>query len=126
MTFKKLKDIITPDDDYDDYEEMTSDKRGFDKTKAAKANMANVKLVMFQPRTYDDSREIARHLCAGKACIVNMGKIQGDVAQRVLDVLSGVIYATRGSMHKLDICSYLYSPSDMGVAGDIDIDNIKF
>ena len=122
---KKILDIIAPEEEEEVFEVTSEDakKMGYEKPKGANINVANAKLVMFEPRSYDDAQEIAKHLVEGRACIVNFHRIKKEYAQRIIDFLSGVIYAINGSINKSDVNSYLCSPNSLGVAGEIDLDS---
>ena len=125
---KKLLDIIYPEEE-DDEEivELTSEDArqvGYEKPKRPSVTTAgNAKMVLFEPRSFDEAQEIARHLVDGRACIVNFHRIKKDYAQRIIDFLSGVVYSLKGSINKIDVNVYLCSPRNSDVAGEIDLDN---
>ncbi len=122
---KKILDMIAPEEEETLFEVSKEDAKrmGYEKAKGTNPSFANAKLVMFEPRSYDDAQEIAKHLVEGRACIVNFHRIKKEFAQRIIDFLSGVIYAINGSINKSDVNSYLCSPHSLGVVGEIDLDS---
>ena len=125
----KLIDLIAPP--IDDYEEDVLEvseeeaaKMGYEKAKRKEVSVnASARLVMFEPRTFDDAPSIAAHLVAKRACIVNFHRSKKEQAQRTIDFLYGVTYAIRGSIKKLDVSTYVCTPQELGVAGSIDLEN---
>ncbi len=123
MSLKKIIDFIAPEEE--DEGELTPivGKNGYEKPKGKGVNVdADARMVLFEPRSFEDSQSIAVELVNGKACIVNFHRLQIEYAQRSIDFLSGVIYAFNGTIKKIDSNVYLCSPKS-DVSGDIDLDN---
>lgn len=79
---------------------------------------AQLKVVVVQPQTYDDSTEIVDHLKSKKPVIVNLEKLEKELARKVVDFLSGAVYALDGSMQKVSHGIILMVPYNMGIMGD--------
>ncbi len=79
---------------------------------------AQLKVVVVQPQTYDDSTEIVDHLKSKKPVIVNLEKLEKEIARKVVDFLSGAVYALDGSMQKVSHGIILMVPYNMGIMGD--------
>ena len=77
-----------------------------------------LKVVVIQPLTYSDSQDIADHLKAKKPVVVNLEKVEKDVARRIVDFLSGAVYALDGSMQKVSNGILLLAPYNVGIMGD--------
>lgn len=77
-----------------------------------------LKVVVIQPLTYSDSQEIADHLKAKKPVVVNLEKVDKEVARKVVDFLSGAVYALDGSMQKVSNGILLLAPYNVGIMGD--------
>lgn len=58
-------------------------------------------LVLFEPRSFGETQDIANYLKTKKATVVNLHRLQKDQAKRVVDFLSGVIYAIEGIFKEL-------------------------
>ena len=57
-----------------------------------------------------------------KATVVNLHRLQKDQAKRVVDFLSGVIYAIEGDIQRIGPKIFLCTPRNISVAGTIDLD----
>lgn len=133
MAFEKLKNFIAPvDEEYDEGEEDLEYTENEAKpvstsqyeTKQAKVNTpANAQMVLFEPRSFEESEEIARHLKQKRACVVNLHRLQRDYAQRTIDFLTGVVFALDGSIQKIGHNVILCAPKNVGVDGEITLDS---
>lgn len=76
-------------------------------------------MVVFEPRSYSESQGIADHLKSGRGCIINLHRVSKDQAKRIIDFLSGVVYAIEGEVQKIGVNVFLCTPSNFGVYGEI-------
>lgn len=81
-----------------------------------------LKVVVLQPTTYNDATEITDHLREKKPVVVNLEKLDKDSARKIVDFLSGAVYALTGKMQKVSNGIILLVPSTMGIAGDFSDD----
>lgn len=88
------------------------------KTKVAKAS-TNVSIVLFEPREFDEAEEIANHIKARRACTINLHRMPNEYRQRLIDFLTGVIFAVDGSINRVGADVILCSPKTMQVGGEI-------
>ena len=77
-----------------------------------------LKVVVLQPTTYSDATEIAGHLKAKKPVVVNLEKLDKETARKIVDFLSGAVFALDGSMQKVSNGILLLVPYTMGIMGD--------
>ncbi|MEX1377637.1 MAG: cell division protein SepF [Eubacteriales bacterium] len=77
-----------------------------------------VRMVVFQPQTYDDTQTIIDNLKTGKPVIVNLETLNPDIAQRVLDFIGGAIYALDGNVRKVSKGIFLLAPEGVDIAGN--------
>ncbi len=77
-----------------------------------------VRMVVFQPQTYDDTQTIIDNLKSGKPVIVNLETLNPDIAQRVLDFIGGAIYALDGNVRKVSKGIFLLAPEGVDIAGN--------
>ena len=56
------------------------------------------KMILFEPRAYSESQQIADYLKASNAVIVNLKRVTPDQAKRIVDFLSGTLYAIEGGL----------------------------
>lgn len=78
-----------------------------------------VRVILAEPGSYDDTQAIADHLKAHRSVIVNLHRAPFDQALRVVDFLSGCVYALGGSMQKLGHNIFLCAPDNVDIQGTI-------
>jgi len=83
---------------------------------------ADTKMVLFEPRSFDEAEDIARYLKDKKAAVINLHRLNRDYAQRSIDFLTGVIFALDGSIQKIGHNVILCTPKSIGVHGKISFD----
>jgi cell division inhibitor SepF len=79
----------------------------------------SAKVILCEPRKYDEAQEIADHLKNRKAIVVNLQRMATEQALRVIDFLSGTVYAIGGDIQKLGPNIFLCTPDNMDVSGSI-------
>ncbi|HEX7056147.1 MAG TPA: cell division protein SepF [Bacilli bacterium] len=79
------------------------------------------KVVLSEPRSYDETQQIADHLRARRAVVVNLQRVRPDIAVRIVDFLSGTIYALNGSIAKVGTNIFLCAPESVEVQGAISV-----
>ncbi|MBD3106807.1 cell division protein SepF [Bacillus sp. AGMB 02131] len=77
------------------------------------------KVVLFEPRAYSEAQEIADHLKNRKAVVVNLQRIAHDQAKRIVDFLSGTVYAIGGDIQRIGSNIFLCTPDNVDVSGSI-------
>ena len=89
------------------------------------SNSEGNKMILLEPRAYSESQQIADHLKKRNTVVVNLKRVTSDQAKRIIDFLSGVIYAIGGSMQKIGVGIYLVAPKNVNVQGKITDDAEK-
>ena len=102
-------------DDVDEYEDFNKGKKG----KIVKIHTtAQLNVVVMQIETFDEAREIADHIKTKRPVVINLEKLDGNVARRVVDFLSGATYALDGNIQKISSGIFLVTPYNVGIMGD--------
>ena len=83
-----------------------------------------LQVVLVKPERYENASEIADHLRDKRTVVLNLEKTQKDVARRLLDFLSGVAYANEGKIKKVAISTYIVTPYNVDIMGDL-IDELE-
>ena len=85
-------------------------------------NMSSGKqeVVLFHAKTFEDAAKAADELRRKKAVILNMENVDKSLTRRVVDFLSGSVYALDGSVKKIAQSTYLFCPHNMDVVGDLE------
>lgn len=76
------------------------------------------KVVIMQPETFDDARDICDHLKNKKPVVVNVESLNKETAQRVIDFLSGSVYGLDGDIQKVSSGIFLIAPNNVDIMGD--------
>ncbi|MDY0323307.1 MAG: cell division protein SepF [Candidatus Carbobacillus sp.] len=79
------------------------------------------KVILMEPGTFNDVKEIADHLRARRSVIINLHRIRPDHLQRMKDFLSGAVYVLDGEFKRLGEDVYLVAPAQVDVEGVIAI-----
>ena len=83
-------------------------------------NSGKQEVVLFHAKTFDDAARAADELRKRKAIILNMENVDKSLTRRVVDFLSGSVYAMDGSVKKIAQSTYLFCPYNMDVVGDLE------
>lgn len=77
------------------------------------------KMVLLEPRAYSESQQIADHLKCRNSVVVNLKRVTPDQGKRIVDFLSGTVYAIGGDLQKLGTGIFLCTPKNINVEGKI-------
>lgn len=112
----------------DDEEEDEDERRIFGRNRNKVVNMPQtnqVKMVISQPTTFDQSEEICQYLKERKACIVNLEYVNKDVARRIVDFISGGVYALNGHIQKVSNSIFLVAPANYDISNEMGREEVK-
>ena len=150
--FDKIKDIMTDEeDDFDDYnegrdsfvkpprrrerdidpplhekEERTERTSKFSRSdKVVNIHTtAKLQVVLAKPERFEDAKEIADHLNEKRTVVLNLEGTNKEVARRLIDLLNGVAYANGGQLKKVANNTFIITPYNVDVTGDL-IDELE-
>ncbi|MDS9470509.1 cell division protein SepF [Sporosarcina pasteurii] len=77
------------------------------------------KVVLAEPRVYAEAQDISEHLKNKRAVVVNLQRIERDQGVRIIDFLSGTVYALGGDIQRIGTDIFLCVPENVEVAGAI-------
>lgn len=80
---------------------------------------AQLQVVLVKPERFDDASTVADHLNAKRTVVLNLESANKDVSRRILDFLSGVAYANNGQIKKVANCTFIITPYNVGLMGDL-------
>ena len=80
---------------------------------------AQLQVVLVKPERFDDASTVADHLNSKRTVVLNLESANKDVARRILDFLSGVAYANDGQIKKVANCTFIITPYNVGIMGDL-------
>ena len=122
MAFDKLKELIGGGE----VEEEGTDEEFYSTSREEyheENGVAGSKMMLLEPRAYSESQQIADYLKSRSAVVVNLKRVTPDQAKRIVDFLSGTIYAIGGDLQKLGGGIFLCTPNNVNVEGKISEDN---
>ena len=76
-------------------------------------------VVLVKPERYEDAASIADHLNAKKTVVLNLEQTSKDVSRRLIDFLCGVAYANNGQMKRVANNTYIITPYNVDIMGDL-------
>ena len=83
-----------------------------------------LQVVLVKPEKFEDASAIADHLREKRTVVLNLESTNKEIARRLLDFLSGVAYANEGKIKKVAISTYIITPYNVDILGDL-IDELE-
>ena len=121
MAFK-FKKIFQYDGDKED-SSLDDEYYNMNEAEALKeAEKSGNKMILLEPRAYSESQQIADHLKNRNSVVVNLKRVTSDQAKRIVDFLSGTIYALGGDLQKIGGGIFLCTPNNVNIQGKISED----
>ena len=80
------------------------------------SKMMEVNIV--KPKSIEDSQEICNTLLNQRPVVVNLEGFDPDEAQRIMDFISGCIFAIDGKFHQISKYIFIFSPHNVDISGD--------
>ena len=111
--------------DKEDKKTGNSDEYYDIKTEDAYAEEGGAKMILLEPRAFSETQQIADHLKKRNTVVVNLKRVTSDQAKRIMDFLSGTIYAIKGNIQKIGSGIFLCTPNNINVQGKITDENDK-
>ncbi|MCL2628461.1 MAG: cell division protein SepF [Oscillospiraceae bacterium] len=145
--FNELKKLTKPYDDEEDFDDFQpkmqeelplapktpaqarSTYAGFDEQRSNNKVVnihatAQLKVALFKPERFEAAAEIADNLRDRHTVVLNLEQTNKDIARRLVDFLSGVAYAQEGKIKKVAVNTYLITPYNVDLLGDL-IDELE-
>ena len=127
MGLNKIKGFFngnSEDNDEEIKETQVNEDEYYDTKREAFKDISNAsKMILFEPRAYSESQQIADFLKKRSAVVVNLKRVTPDQAKRIVDFLSGTLYAINGGLQKLGTGIFLCTPNNVDVEGTITDEN---
>jgi len=119
--------VYTYNYDKEEVEEEPEEKSFFGRKSKVVSMPApqQVRMVITQPTTFEQSEEICNYLKEKKSVIVNLEYVNKDVARRIVDFISGAVHALDGHIQKVSNAIFLVAPVNYEIASDLAREEIK-
>lgn len=127
----KFRSFFTLDDEYEYVEEEVEDEdvdyeqpktrsgRKQDNVVSLKSAKSSSKMVLIEPSSYNEAQDIADQLVNRRAVVINLQRVDHHQAKRIVDFLSGTVYAIGGDIQKLGTQTFLCTPDNVEISGSI-------
>ncbi len=115
-------------EEYDEENEEVEERKIWGKRNNKVVNMPQVqqiKMVISQPTSFEQSESICDLLKEKKSVIVNLEYVNKDVARRIIDVISGAVHALDGHMQKVSNSIFLIAPYNYDITNEMAREEIK-
>ena len=124
-----VDDVINGASAYEEDEEVEERKpMMFGRRNAKVVNMPQahqIEMVISQPTTFEQSEVICQYLKEKKSCIVNLEYVNKDVARRIVDFISGGVYALDGHIQKVSNSIFLVAPTNYEISNEVAREEMK-
>ena len=117
MAFKDRIKTFIGDDKENAIEEISTDEYYKDSLK--QVGGSGNKMILLEPRAFSEAQTIADYLKSRNTVVVNLKRVTPEVAKRIVDFLSGSVYAIGGGLQKLGNGIFLCTPNNVNVEGNI-------
>lgn len=112
----------TQDDIYTDEEEPTPAGKSGNTRRNKVVNInttTQLQVVLVKPERFTDASAVADHLNAKRTVVLNLESTNKEVSRRLVDFLSGVAYANNGEIKRVANSTFIITPFNVDIMGDI-------
>ncbi|MBN6048690.1 cell division protein SepF [Lactobacillus helveticus] len=82
-------------------------------------NSVKSKIVLYEPRVYSDAKDVAQNLLNNKAVVINFSRMEDSSARRIVDFITGTVYALNGEIQRIGDKIFLATPPKFVTDGKI-------
>lgn len=90
------------------------------------SNASQFKMVVIEPKAFDECPKLVDNLKAKKPVIINLEKVETDTARKIFDFLSGATYALNGNVQKIANNIFIFAPDNVDVTAYVENKGIDF
>jgi Uncharacterized protein conserved in bacteria len=130
MAFEKLGSFFGINDEEEDFDQQeqpvekkkvdyTNNEKVVSMNSTSESRVTSSKIAIYQPRVYADAKIVAKQLLNNKAVIVNFNNISDEQAKRIVDFLTGAIFALNGEIKRVGDKIFLCTPPKFEIDGSI-------
>lgn len=126
---QKFKKFFELEDEYmDSHDEieveqkqsfMSYPEREHKNVVSLKSVQHQAKVILVEPHSYDEVQEIADHLKNRKCVVINLQRLPHEQGKRIVDFISGTVYAIGGDIQKLGSNIFICTPDNVDISGSI-------
>ncbi|MBN6185922.1 cell division protein SepF [Aneurinibacillus sp. BA2021] len=116
------EEIIEDRADYEEEEEYVKPRKSRQGNNVVSLHAVkdqSPRVVLVEPKSYEEVQDIADHLCARRAVVINLQRVPTEQAKRIIDFLGGTVYAINGNIQRVGHNAFLCLPENMEMQGNI-------
>ena len=123
---EEFEDEDVYDYDYEEEEPEAEERKSFLKKKVVPMQASqSIRMVISQPTSFEQSEEICGFLKEKKSVIANLEYVNKDVARRIVDFISGGVYALDAHIQKISNSIFLIAPMNYEITNEMAREEIK-
>lgn len=107
------------EDEYEEEEDQRLSKRKQAKIVGLPSASNKMRMLVFQPSSYEEAECIIDNLKARKPVIMNLDDLEVELGQRILDFVGGAVYSLNGDIKKVARSIFVVAPSNVDVAQNV-------
>lgn len=108
------------EEELEQQDEPRSSKRRQSKVTPLPSSNGKMKMLVFQPSSYEEAECIIDNLKARKPVIMNLDELELELGQRILDFVGGAVYSLNGDIKKVARSIFVVAPSNVDVSQNIE------
>ncbi|WP_455717107.1 cell division protein SepF [Anaerosporobacter sp.] len=97
---------------------LERERGSFSKVVPIRTTTKGLEVCIMKPASFEESQDICDMLLTGRAAVVNLEGFDPIEAQRIMDFISGCVYAINGKLHQISIYIFIFSPDSVDISGD--------
>lgn len=78
------------------------------------------KMVVIEPKSLDECRRLVDNLRARKPVIINLERVETDLARKMFDFLGGATYALSGNVQRVTQNIFIFAPNNVNINAKLD------
>ena len=78
------------------------------------------RMVVIEPKSLDECRKLVDNLRARKPVIINLERVETDLARKMFDFLGGATYALSGTVQRINQNIYIFAPKNVDIKAMVD------
>lgn len=99
-------------------ERVSSTSRVVPLRSASTPSSRALEVSVMKPTRFDDSQDICDMLVDERVTVVNLEGTELELAQRIMDFVSGAVYSLNGKIHQISNLIFIISPENVDISGD--------
>lgn len=86
---------------------------------------APFKMIVIEPKNLDECKKLVDNLKSRKPIIINLEKVETELARKMFDFLSGAVYALNGSVQRVTSNIFIFAPANVDIAAKVNKETVQ-